>query len=236
MQSLWDQPGRKKWFGSGFDAPGIHSICVDPRNAARVAVGVSCGGVWVSENTGDSWTCSKSMRASYMPPDREYEPYIQDPHRLVQCAGQPDHCWIQHHNGVFRSTDGAVSWSEIHDVTPSTFGFTVAVHPHDPDTAWLVPGLSDEHRVPVGGRVVATRTRDGGRSFELLEKGLPQHHAYDLTYRHALAVDDTGDALAFGTTTGSLWTSNDQGNTWQCVSEHLPPGLQRANGLGGNAS
>ena len=119
--------------------------------------------------------------------------------------------------------DGAVSWSEIHDVTPSTFGFTVAVHPHDPDTAWLVPGLSDEHRVPVGGRVVVTRTRDGGRSFELLEKGLPQHHAYDLTYRHALAVDDTGDALAFGTTTGSLWTSNDQGNTWQCVSEHLPP-------------
>lgn len=131
--------------------------------------------------------------------------------------------WAQHHNCVFRSTDGAASWREITDILPSTFGFAVAVHPGDPDTAWLVPGVSDEHRIPPDGHVVVNRTRDGGTSFETLRRGLPQEHAYDLTYRHALDVDETGDRLAFGTTTGTLWVSEDQGDAWQTASSHLPP-------------
>ena len=78
------------------------------------------------------------------------------------------------------------------------------MHPHDGDTAWLVPDVKDERRIPVNGQVVVTRTRDGGRTFEVLRNGLPQEHAYDLTFRHALDIDDTGDRLAFGSTTGSL--------------------------------
>jgi hypothetical protein len=97
------------------------------------------------------------------------------------------------------------------------------VHPHDGDTAWFVPAIKDERRIPVDGKVVVTRTRDGGRSFEVLRDGLPQEHAYDLTFRHALDVDETGDRLAFGSTTGSLWVTEDQGDRWQCVSTHLPP-------------
>jgi hypothetical protein len=123
---------------------------------------------------------------------------------------------------VFRSTDGAASWQEV-TVPPSSFGFAVAVHPKNPDTAWFVPAESDERRIPIAGRVVVARTRDGGRSFTELTRGLPQRHAYDLTYRHALDIDATGNHLALGTTTGSLWVSVDQGESWQTAAEHLPP-------------
>jgi len=71
--------------------------------------------------------------------------------------------------------------------------------------------------------LVVTRTRDGGRSFDVLREGLPQEHAYDLVYRHALELDDTGERLAFGSTTGNLWVSEDQGDTFQCVATSLPP-------------
>ncbi len=221
---LWDQPDRRKWFGGGADIPGLHSICVDPRDAQRVLVGVSCGGAWLTEDGGASWTCrAQGMRAEYMPPEREFDPVIQDPHIVVQCRTEPEKLWAQHHNGIFRSTDGAGSWQEIKDVPPSAFGFAVAVHPQDGDTAWFVPAIKDERRIPVDGKVVVTRTRDGGRSFEVLRDGLPQEHAYDLTFRHALDIDASGDRLAFGSTTGSLWVSEDQGDRWQCVSAHLPP-------------
>ena len=125
---------------------------------------------------------ANGMRAEFMPPERQYEPNIQDPHRVAQCRDAPDVLWAQHHNGIFRSEDGAASWHEITDVEPSTFGFAVAVHPHDPKTAWFVPAIKDEKRYPAGGQVVVTRTRDGGRTFDVLRNGLPQQHAYDLVY------------------------------------------------------
>ena len=106
---------------------------------------------------------------------------------------------------------------------PSSFGFAVAVHPDDADSAWFIPAHSDQKRAPIDGHVVVTRTRDGGKSFEVLTKGLPQDHAYDIVYRHALAIDATGDRLAFGSTTGGLWVSEDQGDSWSAVSHTLPP-------------
>lgn len=224
MRPLWQNPKRKEWFGGGADLPGIHSICIRPRDRRHVTVGVSCGGVWVSADGGATWNCRASgMRAAYMPPEKQNDPNIQDPHRVVQCPAQPQYLWAQHHNGIFRSTDGAASWHEIHDVVPSAFGFAVAVDPHDPDVAWFVPGISDERRIPAEGHVVVTRTRDGGKSFEILRHGLPQDHAYDLAFRHGLDVSESGEFLAFGSTTGSLWLSENQGDSWQCISEHLPP-------------
>ncbi|WP_446914393.1 hypothetical protein, partial [Klebsiella pneumoniae] len=91
------------------------------------------------------------------------------------------------------------------------FGFAVAAHPHDPETAWFVPAVKDECRVPVDGRLVVSRTGDGGRSFQAFGDGLPAFGCYDLVYRHALDVDDTGERLAIGSTTGNLWTSEDGG-------------------------
>lgn len=224
VRALWDRPERSRWMGGGYDAPGIHSICVDPRDPRVVRVAISCGGVWTTRDDGDSWrNTSRGMYAEFMPPEGRFDPDIQDPHRMVQCVGTADALWVQHHNGVFRSLDGANEWSEVVDVPPSKFGFAVAVHPHDPDRAWLVPAIKDERRVPVAGQLVVTRTRDGGRSFEVLRNGLPQQHAYDLIYRHGLDIDHSGERLAFGSTTGGLWLSEDQGDHWQTLSTSLPP-------------
>lgn len=224
VRSLWDEPTRPQWFGGGYDHPGIHSICVDPRDSKRVLVGVSCGGAWGTPDGGASWQCrATGMFAAYMPPERAYDPQIQDPHRVAQCAAQPECLWTQHHNGVFRTTDGGKNWREVKDPAVSNFGFAVAVHPRDPEVAWLAPAIKDERRIPVEGRVVVTRTRDGGKSFDVLREGLPGPDAYDLVYRHGLDVDETGERLLLGSTTGSLWVSEDQGDRWTCVSAHLPP-------------
>lgn len=224
IESLWDQPERKDWFGGGADLPGIHSICVDPRDPKRMLLAVSCGGVWQTRDDGATWAlAAEGMRAEYMPPDQQLKQSIQDPHHMVMCRSRPDVLWVQHHNGVFKTTDGGASWVELTDVPPSVFGFAVAVHPNDPDTAWFVPAIKDEKRYPVDGKVVVTRTRDGGRSWEVLRRGLPQEHAYDLVYRHALDVDATGQRLLFGSTTGALWVSEDQGDRFDPVNLHLPP-------------
>ncbi len=224
VRGLWDHEGRKRWFGGGAVHPGIHSLCVDPRDSSRVLAGVSCGGVWETRDTGASWEVrATGMRADYVPPAQAHDPGIQDAHCVVMCPGQPDALWCQHHNGIFRSTDGAASWQEIPEADPSVFGLAVAVHPQDAETAWFVPAIKDEKRIPVDGKVVVGRTRDGGASFEILRDGLPQHHAYDITFRHGLDVDGSGTHVAFGSTTGSLYVSDDQGDTWQTVSEHLPP-------------
>jgi hypothetical protein len=224
VESLWRRPERREWFGGGYDQPGIHSICVDPRDRRSLAIAISCGGVWLTRDGGDTWQLGgKGMYAEFMPPEKRDDVNIQDVHRLVQSRSRPAVFWAQHHNGVFRSTDGAASWQEVKAIAPSKFGFTVAVHPKEPDTAWFVPAVKDECRVPVDAKLVVARTRDGGRSFSVLNKGLPQEAAYDLVYRHGLDVDATGNTLAFGSTTGGLWVSEDQGDSWRCISTHLPP-------------
>ena len=221
---LWDDPKREEWFGGGADHPGIHSICVDPRDSRHLTIAVSCGGVWKTRDGGSTWQLGgRGMRAAYMPPERQSDPNIQDPHILSHCAASPDFMWVQHHNGIFRSLDAGASWKEIENVVPSTFGFAVAAHPSDPNTAWFIPAQKDEKRIPVDGRVVVTRTRDGGQTFQTLTKGLPQQHAYDLVFRHALDVDESGERLAFGSTTGSLWLSENGGDAWHTLSSNLPP-------------
>ena len=224
IRSLWDMPERNKWLGGGADIPGIHSICVDPRSAKTIRVGVSCGGVWTTHDGGETWACkAHGMRFDHTPADVADDPGTQDPHMMVQSPSSPDRLWVQHHCGIYVSSDGSESWQEVKNVPPSSFGFGVVVHPKEPDTAWFVPGIKDEMRIPVDGKLVVTRTRDGGKSFDVLRKGLPQKHAYDVVLRHALAIDDAGDCLAFGSTTGGVWVSEDQGDSWQNVTYSLPP-------------
>lgn len=221
IDSLWAE--HAPWGGGGYDQPGIHSICVDPRDSRRVYVAVSTGGTWETRDDGKTWRQSAhGMRAEYMPPEKAYEPDAQDPHQTVRCPSAPDALWTQHHNGIFRSVDGGAKWTEV-KAPVSSFGFAVAVHPKKPDTAWFVPAIKDERRVPVEGKLVVNRTRDGGKTFETLRRGLPQEHAYDLVYRHGLAIDRTGDRLAFGSTTGGVWVTEDEGDSWSAVSLNLPP-------------
>jgi hypothetical protein len=224
VESLWNREERAEWFGGGYDSPGIHSICPHPQQPGELLVGISCGGVWVSPDNGAGWRLqADGMRAAYMPPEQADSPNTQDPHRIERCAGAPDVLWCQHHNGIWRSTDNARSWQEVHGAPVSGFGFALAVHPQQPGTAWFVPAQADEHRVPVDSALVVNRTRDGGRSFESLRHGLPQAHCYDLVYRHGLALAPDGLTLLMGSTTGDLWGSGDGGDHWQAVATHLPP-------------
>ena len=223
--ALWRMPERRQWLGvAGGEQPGINSVLVDPRDPSDIRIGVSCAGVWASTDDGASWRIiNRGMYNEYMPPERREDPITQDVHMLARCAARPEVVWCQHHNAVFRSEDAGASWREMTAIRPSKFGFAVAAHPRDPNTAWFVPAIKDERRVPVDGKVVVARTRDGGRSFEVLGKGLPQRHAYDLVWRHALAVDASGERLAFGSTSGGLWVSENGGDSWTMPEARLPP-------------
>ncbi len=223
VDALWQRPERADWFGGGYPEPGIHSICPHPQQPQELLVGVSCGGAWVTRDGGADWQLQAAgMRAGYMPPEHVENPNTQDPHRIVRCAARPEVLWCQHHGGIWRSGDNAASWQAV-SAPLSSFGFAVAVHPQDADTAWFVPAVKDEKRVPVDAALVVNRTRDGGRSFETLRWGLPQSHAYDLVYRHGLDVAADGRSLLMGSTTGGLWATRDAGDSWQTVSLNLPP-------------
>ncbi len=176
-----------------------------------------------TRDAGDSWNLiGDGLRAEFVPPDSQYKKSIQDAHRLAQCNANPQVMWIQHHNGVFRSGDGAYTFHEIEEAGPSTFGFAACAHPHDEKTAWFVPATKDECRVPADSRLVVTRTRDGRKSFEVLKSGLPQEHCYDIVFRHGLDTDDTGRQLALGSSTGGLWLSENEGDDWSLISNTLP--------------
>lgn len=220
---LWDMPARSEWFGGGYDVPGIHSVCVDPRDSRHVTIAVSCGGVWQTRDGGHSWRGTTSgMIAGYMPPERQEDTNIQDPHRLVQCASKPDVLWVQHHDGMYRSVDAGERWQRV-EAPLSSFGFAVAAHPRDPLSAWFAPAVKDECRVPVDGRLVVNRTRDGGQTFDTIDAGLPPAPGFDLVYRHCLDVNPAGEVLAMGSTTGNLWTSGDGGDHWRAIDIHFPP-------------
>ena len=224
VEPLWNLPERAQWMGGGYDVPGIHSICVDPRDSRSVLVGVSCGGAWLTNDGGESWAPrAKGMVATYMPPELAEVEAVQDPHRIARCAGEPDKLWCQHHNGIWRSVDNGAHWTEVRAAPLSNFGFAVAVHPADGETAWFVPAEADSKRVPPRAALAVTRTVDGGESFTAWRGGLPQQHCYDLVYRHGLAVSDDGQLLLMGSTTGGAWLSEDGGGQWQSVSTTLPP-------------
>lgn len=224
--SAGEGTGSTRWHGTpaseGEFAPGIHSIVVDPRNPARVLVAVSTAGVFETDDGGDTWrTRNQGLLMDYAP-DPAAEWAGHDPHALELCPGQPDHLWQQNHCGVFYSDDGAASWRKVSSPDAGVhFGFPVAVDAADGRTAWLVPGKSDMQRTAIDGGLFVAHTRDGGATWTELREGLPQEDAYDVIYRHALHID--GDCLAFGSTTGNLYVSEDRGQSWRTVANNLPP-------------
>lgn len=223
-EGLWNQPTRPdKWFGAAAgtaEYPAIHSIWTDPRNARRILVGISVGGVFESVNGGKTWTPrNKGLRADFMP-----DPYAEvghDPHLMAAAPSNPDVLWQQNHCGIFRSTDGGRQWEDVSEKKgPARFGFAVEVHDKRADTAWVIPAQNDDCRVPIDRALAVCRTENGGKSWTALRRGLPQKDCYDIVYRHAL--DRRGDMLVFGSTTGNLYVSDDGGEEWRPLAHHLP--------------
>jgi photosystem II stability/assembly factor-like uncharacterized protein len=222
VKSLWNHPSRmESWTGGGRDFPGIHSVFVDPRDSRRILIGISCAGVFETTDEGKSWVVrNKGLKADFLPnPDAEVG---HDPHFMAGCPSSPDVLWQQNHCGIFMSKDGAKSWTKVSQKNgPAHFGFAVAVDAKDPDTAWVVPAVSDEKRVAIDGALVVCRTKDGGKSWKSFRAGLPQKDSFDVVFRHGLDVRD--GTLAFGTTTGNLYVSDDRGKNWGAVGTNLPP-------------
>ncbi|QDV05137.1 Ycf48-like protein [Planctomycetes bacterium Poly30] len=221
-----DGTGTTRWYGTpaaeGEFAPGLHSIEIDPRDPRRIWVAISTAGVFETRDGGESWEVRNQGLVMEYAPNPEDTWAGHDPHAIALCPGQPDHLWQQNHCGVFYSENGAASWKKVSSPGDGVhFGFPVAVDPKDGRTAWLVPGKSDAQRVTVDGSLFVARTTDGGESWTALRKGLPAELAYDVVYRHAF--HNAGDTLAFGSTTGNLYVSEDRGESWEGVAHHLPP-------------
>ena len=224
MDSLWFDERRKGWMGGGNDHPGLHTICVDPRDSNCVTVAISCGGIWRTENAGTSWQLiGKGMLAPYMPPDLGNDPNIQDVHSMAACAASPDIMYAQHHAGAYRSTDGGAHWTRMTAPMPTDFGFVIVADPANALRAWVVPAQADTHRYAIAGAMCVMRTDDGGKSWTAFREGLPQTHAYHLVYRHGLALASDGRTMAMASTTGGAWISEDEGESWVALDAQLPP-------------
>lgn len=158
----------------------------------------------------------------------------RDAYATELCPGQPDHVWQQNHSDVFYSSDGAATWTKVSaPVRGVHFGFPIAVDESDGKTAWVVPGKSDQGRMAIDGGLFVARTEDGGKTQEPRRRGLPQEHAYDVVLRHALGI--SGSRLAFGSTTGNLYVSEDRGDSLDRRSEQPAADLRGALRLTGLA-
>ena len=223
-EGLWNHPSRmdeNQWFGAGRDHPFIHSIVVDPRNADKLFVAVSCAGVFGSMDNGKSWLVrNNGLEATYLP-----KPNVDvghDPHLMLACKANPDVMWQQNHCGVFRTIDQGIHWKKVSGANGYPhYGFALAIEDEKQDEAWVIPAQSDEIRVAVDLRMSVCHTGDGGNRWTRLEKGLPASNAFGIVLRHAFAKE--GDLLAFGTNNGNLFLSEDRGESWLRVSGDLAP-------------
>ena len=220
VESLWFHPSRSElWFGAGKDEPFIHSIVVDPKDSDHVYIAVSCAGVFETKNAGKTWDARNvGLKATYLPnPDAEVG---HDPHLLLACSTDPSVLWQQNHCGIFRTTNGGRVWEDVSDTNGMAhYGFALAIDHQNPLIAWVIPAQSDEMRVPHDLALCVCRTDDGGQTWQELRNGLPQFPCFDIVFRHSLDISD--ETLAFGTTTGNLYLSENGGDSWCCMNHHL---------------
>jgi len=179
--------------------------------------------MYVTADGGATWRASNSgVRADFLP-DKHPE-FGQCVHKVVQAARRPDRMFLQNHWGLYRSDDRGERWTDIANGVPSDFGFPIAIHPEDPDCAWIVPLESDQFRCTPEGKLRVYRTSDAGTSWEALATGLPQEGAYETVLRDALAVDRLDPVgVYFGTRSGKLFASADEGERWSTIADGLPP-------------
>lgn len=220
VRGLFDHPHRAQWQPGGGGLC-LHTVLLDPSNARCLHIAVSTGGVYRTEDDGATWkACNKGITAEFMP--NKYPEFGQCVHKVDRHPSNPKRLFLQNHGGLFRSDDGGDSWKDIADGVPSDFGFPMVVHPHDPDTAYIFP-LDREMRCGPDGKARVYRTRNGGKYWEALSRGLPQRNAYETVLRDAMTADALDPAgIYFGTRSGRLFGSRNEGNSWELIAEGLP--------------
>jgi hypothetical protein len=226
-----DHPRRKEWCGGDQDGtpdgPKLHSILVDPRDPKHMYIGMSGGGVFESSDGGADWRpLNRGVRVDFLPdPDPEFG---HDPHCVRLHPLQPDRIYQQNHTGIYRLDRPAERWTDIGATMPKSvgaIGFPVALHPADPETLWVFPmdGGSVWPRVSPGGKPAVYQSTNGGRTWRRRNIGMPAAQAWWTVKRQAMTTDRMAKVgVYFGTTSGELWGSRDEGATWKCLAQHLP--------------
>jgi hypothetical protein len=219
VRGLWDHPHREHW-APGFGGAAVHTVLPHP-STDQVTVAMSTGGVYVSDDGATGWAPrNQGIQSTFLP--ERFPEYGQCVHKVAQDASGPDRLYAQNHHGVYRSDDAGRSWESIAEGLPSDFGFFVLASPRTPGTAWVMPLEADARRVPVGGRMRIHRTRDAGATWHELGAGLPDQ-AWTVALRDAACVDDADPTGVYvGTRDGVVYASDDEGDTYRVVAEHLP--------------
>lgn len=223
VDGLTNHPTRPHWVG-GNGGLILHTVVPHPTDPNRLWVAISSAGVFATEDGGATWTHrNRGVRADYMPdPDPEWGQCV---HKLVMAAGDGEHLFQQNHCGAYRSDDAGRTWVDVSPGLPSEFGFVAGAHPRDPQTFWTIPLTTPESgRFMIDGAAAVWRTHDGGASWIRSGEGLPQDNAYVGVLREAMAVDALDPVgVFFGTSTGQVYGSLDEGRTWQRLADNLPP-------------
>jgi hypothetical protein len=222
LESLSNHPTRDKW-NPGAGGLCLHSIVMDHQNDDRIFAGISAAGVFRSDDRGKSWrTANRGTRAEFLPD--KYPEVGQCVHKLLSSPANPGTLFQQNHCGVYRSNDLGDTWTEITKGLPSDFGFPLAVHPFVKNTIFVLPMKGAEFRCPPDGKLQVHRSRDGGEHWEAMGKGLPDHDAFTGVYREGMTMDQSSaPGLYFGTNTGKVFGSIDEGESWNLVADNLPP-------------
>jgi photosystem II stability/assembly factor-like uncharacterized protein len=224
LTTLAGQPGSEGWDDPANQPPGHLGISAiisdgDATNWMTIVQGV---GAFETNDGGTSWTPrNRGLRADW---PREHEEVGFCVHKLVRSGADPSRMYQQNHVGMHRSDDGGQSWVEITEGLPTEFGFAAAAHPHDRDTFYVVPLDPGHGRTMPDGRAAVWRTRDAGETWQRLDRGLPQQDAYLGVLRAAMTIDDyETPGLYFGTSTGQIFASADEGESWSEIASYLPP-------------
>ena len=228
-----DDPQFREWMGTVQDGtpdgPKLHSIIVDPRDGNHFYIGMSGGGVHESLDGGRSWhTLIKGLDVVEGFGFDPAKPTFHDPHCIRLCATNPDRLYQQNHCGIYRLDRPSDTWVRIGRAMPKTvgdIGFPMVVHPRNDDVAWVFPmdGTQVWPRTSPGGKPAAYGTRNGGKTWQRLDTGLPKSQAWWTVKRQCMAADACDSvALYVGNAQGELWMGRDEGRRWSCIARHLP--------------
>ncbi|HET7872253.1 MAG TPA: exo-alpha-sialidase [Terriglobales bacterium] len=222
VEGMLNHPHRAKWQPGGGGLC-LHTIVPHPTNRDSMIIAISTGGCYRTDDGGKTWQArNQGVRAQFLPD--QHPEFGQCVHKVSRNPSRPERLYLQNHWGLYRSDDGGDSWQDIANGVPSDFGFPIVAHPHDPDTAYIIPIESDEYRCTPEGKLRVYMTRNAGKSWQPLTKGLPQKNALETILRDSMA-GDTLDPMGiyFGTRSGKLYGSNNDGKSWQLIMEGLPP-------------